>query len=170
MKSILTFSLCCAASIAAVISLSGCKPKAPHDHPHPGGQEHAHEHGHKAAHGGCLNALGTCENGHAEVRLTDGTLEVWFVGGGSDTEKAVPIADSAFTLHVTPEQATAPRPLELAAHPSELSEEKVGACSHFVGEAEWLKGVTAFTATGEVTFRGRKQDVRVEYPKGYDPD
>ena len=167
MKTVSLSFLCCAATIA-VLSLSGCKPAEHHEHAHD--HEGEHEHGHKAAHGGCLNALGTCENGHAEARLADGTLELWFVGGGSDTEKAVRIPDVGFTLAVTPDKAAAPRPLGLAAVPGELSEEKVGDCSHFVGKAEWLKGVAAFTAVGEVTFRGRKQAVRIEYPNGYDPD
>ena len=27
------------------------------------------KHGHEAVHGGCLNVIGSCENGHAEVKL-----------------------------------------------------------------------------------------------------
>jgi len=162
------------AAAAAALSLSGCKPAEHHDHDHAHGhghdQAHAHhEHGHKAAHGGCLHALGTCENGHVETRLTGDTLELWFVGGGSDTEKAVRIPDAAVTLHITA-QGAAPRPLVLAARPNELADEKVGDCSQFVGKAEWLKGLAAFKATGEVTFRGHNQAVVIDYPKGYDPD
>lgn len=169
MKSVFRCFLCGAAAVAT-LAFSGCKPAAHHDHASADEQEHDHAHSHKAAHGGCLNALGTCENGHAEARLSDGTLDVWFVGGGSDTEKAVRIPDASFALNVALPGSAAARPLELEARPSELSEEKVGDCSHFVGKAEWLKGVSAFTATGEATFRGRRQAVRIEYPGGYDPD
>ena len=56
------------------------------------------------------------------------------------------------------------------AKPNELAEEKPGDCSHFAGQADWLKDAKQFVATGMVTFKGRKQAVRVEYPKGYDPD
>jgi len=45
--------------------------------------------GHHAAHGGILNVIGK-EAGHGEIRLTDGLLELWFVGGGNDTHRAVP--------------------------------------------------------------------------------
>jgi len=125
---------------------------------------------HKAAHGGCLNALGTCENGHAEVKLADGVLLIWFVGGGADTEKAVRIPDLDLTLAITLNGGKETKSLTLKAKPNELAEEKAGDCSHFEGKADWLKGVKSFVATGTVTFKGRKQAVRLEYPTGYDPD
>lgn|GEM_PF-1401228 len=128
------------------------------------------EPGHKAAHGGCLNALGTCENGHAEVRVDGARLELWFVGGGTDTQRAVRIPDPQIALTVTLPGAPEPRVVVLTATPNELAEEKTGDCSHFAGEAEWLRTARTFTAQGKVTFRGRPQDLRIEYPGGYDPD
>ncbi len=125
---------------------------------------------HKAAHGGCLNALGACENGHAEVKLEGGRLKLWFVGGGTDTEKAVRVPDKEIALSVTLAGAPAAKPLLLKAAPNELAEEKEGDCSHFEGAADWLNGAKKFTATGTVTFKGRKQAIRIEYPAGYDPD
>ena len=131
---------------------------------------HEREGEHKAAHGGCLNALGTCENGHAEVKLENGVLMVWFVGGGADTERAVRVPDLDITLAVTLSGEREARSLTLKAKPNELAEEKPGDCSHFAGQADWIKDAKQFVATGMVTFKGRKQAVRVEYPKGYDPD
>lgn len=125
---------------------------------------------HTAAHGGCLNALGACENGHAEVKLEGTTLKLWFVGGGTDTKRAVRVPDKEIALIVTLVGAPKSKPLLLKAAPNELAEEKEGDCSHFEGTADWLSGVTKFTATGTVTFKGRKQQVRIEYPAGYDPD
>ena len=125
---------------------------------------------HKAAHGGCLNALGACENGHAEVRIEGDVLKLWFVGGGTDTEKAVRIPDKEIALSVTIEGEKAAKPLVLKAKPNELAEEKEGDCSRFEGRAGWLNGVKKFVGVGAVTFKGKKQDVRIEYPAGYDPD
>jgi hypothetical protein len=125
---------------------------------------------HRAAHGGCLNALGTCENGHAEARLDGDTLDLWFVGGGTDTARAVRIPDKEIVLTLTFTAGQEPRRLTLEARPNALADEGAGDCSHFAGKADWLQGATAFTARGQVTFRGRQQTLRIEYPKGYDPD
>ncbi len=125
---------------------------------------------HKAAHGGVLNALTTCENGHAEVKIDGATMTLWFVGGGSDTDKAVRILDKEVSLSVTLDGAKEPRTLVLAAKPNDLAEEKVGDCSCFEGAADWLKDAKKFVAIGTVTFKGKPQPVRIEYPNGYDPD
>ena len=125
---------------------------------------------HKAAHGGCLNALGACEIGHAEVKIEGDVLRLWFVGGGTDTEKAVRIPDKEITLTVTLEGEKTAKSLLLKAKPNELAEEKEGDCSRFEGNADWLKGVKKFVGTGTATFKGKKQDIRIEYPAGYDPD
>ena len=95
---------------------------------------------------------------------------VVFVGGGTDTKKAVRVPDKELALSVTLAGASAPKPLILKAAPNELAEEKEVDCSHFEGTADWLNGAKKFTATGTVTFKGRQQEIRVEYPAGYDPD
>ena len=104
------------------------------------------------------------------MKLEAGTLKLWFVGGGSDTEKAVRVPDKEIALSVTLAGGPPAKPLLLKAAPNELAEEKEGDCSHFEGSADWLNGVKQFTAAGTVTFKGRKQDIRIEYPAGYDPD
>ena len=160
----------CCLTAALALGIATARAAEAKEHGKDAKAHHADEGEHKAAHGGCLNALRTCENGHAEVKLESGVLKLWFGGGGADTEKAVRITDLDITLTVTLDGEKEARSLTLAAKPNELAEEKPGDCSHFAGQADWLKGARQFVATGTVTFRGRKQAVRVEYPKGYDPD
>ncbi len=158
-SSILGLCVCLAASVA----LSGCGKN--HEHAK-GGEEHAHE----AVHGGCLNVIDECEEGHAEVKVEDGTLKCWFVGGGNDTGKAVRVPDKEIVLTVAGEKDVETRTLVLKARSLELAEEKLGDCSYFEGSAEWLKGVKDLEATGSVTFKGTKQTFKIDYPHGYDPD
>lgn len=125
---------------------------------------------HHAAHGGCLNAIGACEIGHAEVRLEGSELQLWFVGGGADTLRAVRVPDRVVELTLRLPAGGEPRHLTLDAKPLELAGETVGDCSHFMGAAVWLRDVHAFEAVGEVTFKGQKSVVKICYPAGYDPD
>ena len=125
---------------------------------------------HKTAHGGCLNAIGTCENGHAEVKVADDVLKLWFVGGGSDTWKAVRITDKEINLSVSLNGEKEQKTLLLKAKPNELAEEKEGDCSSFEGKAECVKDTKKFTATATINFKGKKQELRIEVPNGYDPD
>lgn len=124
---------------------------------------------HVAYHGGCLNAMVACENGHAEIRLEGGKLKCWFVGGGQDTNRSVRIPDKKIVLQIKTTSVEI-RNLTLEARPIELAEEKVGNCSYFEGQAPWLAGLTKFTATAMVNFKGKQTPMRVEYPGGYDPD
>ena len=132
--------------------------------------EPAHTEGHKTAHGGCLNAIGTCEIGHAEVKVEDGKLRLWFVGGGSDTLKAIRVTDKEIALSVKIEGVSDAKAITLMPKPNALAEEQVGDCSRFEGTADWLKGAGKFVATGRVTFRGQLRELRIEFPAGYDPD
>lgn len=127
-----------------------------------------HEHGHKSVHGGSMNAIITCENGHAEVKLENGKLCLWFVGGGSDTAKSVRIPDPSVKLDVKTANTT--KTLSLAAKPLELAGEKVGDCSYFESQVSGLNSTDEFTANGQVTFKGKKVPLIIEYPRGYDPD
>lgn len=153
-------------------SFFGCgRKRAPvRQHPEAHAEVHAqHEHSHEVHHGGTLNAIESCEIGHAEVRLHEDTIELWFVGGGADTGRAVTISDPFVTLEVTLPDGRK-EILRLETSPLELAGEKVGDCSHFVGKAEWLKGIENFKARGEVDFRGAKRQLIIEYPQGYDPE
>ncbi len=157
------FSLCC---VFIVVMLSGSFITSAEKEKNT--REEKAEH--KAPHGGCLNAIATCENGHAEVKVEGDMLKLWFVGGGTDTEKAVRIPDKEITLSVTLAGEKESRNLILKAKPNELAEEKEGDCSSFEGKAEWLKNAKKFVATATINFKGKKQELKIEYPAGYDPD
>lgn len=117
--------------------------------------------GHEAAHGGVLNVIGE-EVGHVEIRLTDDLVEVWFVGGGNDTDRAVPIKADSITLTIEKE-------LVLNASPLVLAGESDDNCSHFTARAGWLGAMSEFTAHGDVRFKGREFGLLIRYPHGYDP-
>ena len=135
------------------------------------GQDKPEEkHEHQAAHGGCLNVIGACETGHAEVRVDEDVLKLWFVGGGNDTAKAVRVPDKEIVLSVKVEGEKEPRTLALQCKPNALLEEKDGDCSCFEGRADWLKDVKGFEAAGTVTFKGRPEGLKIDFPHGYDPD
>lgn len=153
--------------VATTLFFSGCnrKPAAGHL-----ADSEAHHAEHTAFHGGCLNAIGSCDNGHAEVKVQDGVLTLWFVGGGNDTDHAIRVPNPAITLAVKTGENQPARTLRLEPKPNALAEEKVGDCATFVGQADWLKGIKEFGATGTVTFKGTEQAFRIDYPAGYDPD
>ena len=125
---------------------------------------------HEAVHHGCLNVIGgECEKGHMEVKLTDGLLEAWLVGGGQDTNRSVRIDAQEIHLNAKLPDGTT-QELVLQAKPLDLAGEKLGDCSHFTASADWLKTATKFEATGEFRFRGQMEKLIVRYPQGYDPD
>ncbi len=123
---------------------------------------------HTAVHGGSLNAIVTCENGHAEVKLDGDKLQLWFVGGGPNTDKSVRVPDKSIKIQL--KTGGGAKTLVLNPKPLDLAGEKVGDCSYFEGKASWLKNLARFTAAGRITFMGKKMPLRIEYPGGYDPD
>lgn len=124
-------------------------------------EHHGH---HEAHHGGVLNVIGE-EAGHIEIRVEGDTLEAWFVGGGHDTDRSVPIKAEEIPLKVTV-PGKGERALVLKASPMKLAGEKVGHCSHFIAKADWLRDVKGFEARGEVVFKGIHQKVVIKYPLG----
>ncbi len=129
----------------------------------PGSERHAH----KAPHGGVLNVIGK-EFGHVEILIRGDILEAWFLGGGHDVNRSVPISAPEIVLSVTiPGKKT--QKLFLKADPMKLAGEKIGHCSHFIAQAPWLKEVKEFTAQGEIIFKGTLQKLFIKYPEGYDP-
>jgi hypothetical protein len=117
--------------------------------------------GHEAHHGGVLNVIGD-EVGHVEIRLTDELVELWFVGGGNDTDRAVPIKADKIRLTVEKE-------LILNAAPLVLAGETEGNCSHFSAHCDWLGSMKEFVAQGHVMFKGQEFELSIRYPHGYDP-
>jgi hypothetical protein len=154
----------CLGLVVSLVGLVGCRPSSVQTAATSVGKHVAH-------HDGCLNAVVTCENGHAEVKVSGDTLQCWFVGGGNNTGASVPIGDHAITLSVKPAGSQTTSTLVLHAKPLPLAEETVGHCSYFVGQAAWLKGISTFTATGTLQhYQGQSLPLRIEYPRGYDPD
>jgi hypothetical protein len=125
-------------------------------------------HGHRAAHGGVLNVIGK-ELGHVEIIIQEDRLEAWFVGGGEDTVRSVPIQAKAIPLTVSIPGKGGKR-LVLKSDPLKLAGETVGRCSHFVAQAGWLKEAKEFEARGEVVFKGTRQKLIIQYPNGYGHD
>ena len=126
--------------------------------------------GHPAAHGGSLNAIEECGVGHLEVTVENDSMRVWFVGGDTETLAAVRVAAGSIPLVATADGGRTLHTLTLEAAPLALAGETAGNCSHFKATAPWLRDVDSFTAVGLVIFKGRLRVLRIEYPKGYDPD
>jgi hypothetical protein len=141
------------------------------------GENHQSQHGpeshyqghHTAYHGGVLNVIDRCEIGHIEVRIDGETLEAWFVGGGHDTHRSVPIRAEEIHLKVTAPNY-GEKTLILVADPMKLAGEKVGHCSRFSASAAWLRDVNKFEARGELIFKGIQRNLLIKYPEGYDPE
>lgn len=137
-------------------------------------EKHHNEYNHKigeheAPHGGCLNIMKSCEFGHAEVKVTGETIEIWFVGGGTETSKAVRIKDNDIKLEIAISGMKEKKELILKADPIVLAEEAVGDCSHFVGSDPSLKiDSLKFKATAKVNFKGILMDTKIAYPEGID--
>ncbi len=129
-------------------------------------EKHHHSGRHKAHRGGVLNVISKCEIGHIEVRIEENVLEAWFVDGGRDTHRSVPIQAEEIALVVTlPDGGE--RTLLLKADPLKLSGEKFGSCSHFSARAIWLKEVNEFEARSEIVFKGTRRPLIIKYPEGY---
>lgn len=138
-----------------------------------GAQDHRHKNNHhsghhQAHHGGVLNVISKCEIGHIEVHVDEDVLEVWFVGGGRDTHRSVPIQAEEMALAVTFSDGSE-RTLLLKADPMKLAGEKIGHCSRFSARADWLIEANEFEARGEIVFKGIRRPLIIKYPKGYDP-
>jgi hypothetical protein len=138
---------------------------AAEDHQH---KKHHHSSHHEAHHGGVLNVISKCEIGHLEVRIEDDLLEAWFVGGGGDTHRSVPIEAEEVTLSVTFTNG-GKKTLLLKADPMTLAGEKSGYCSRFSARAAWLTGVKEFEAHGQIMIKGVQRPLLIKYPDGYDP-
>ncbi len=124
---------------------------------------------HKAYHEGSLNAITQCENGHFEAKFVDDKLEGWFVGGGQDTNRSVRVPSDKIELSIFLPDGTN-KQLTLSASPLSLADEKKDDCSHFEGNAGWLREIKSFQALGKVYFKGKWQPLIIQYPEGYDRD
>jgi hypothetical protein len=166
------------ATAALLAFASGCGDKpADHDHDH----DHDHGHGGGHAHVAPEGAVGVDIGEHFAH------LAVWFdsargeikIGVYNDGyEKGERLAHTDIVAHVTFKKDDGSKStveLKLAAQANELSGEKPGDSSVFVGTSDALKGVKTFEAhVPEVTIRGQKmKDVTFTYaprakPSGHD--
>jgi hypothetical protein len=167
------FAWIAAVALVAGCLLAGCKSqqakKPVAEGTGPASKPAEAEEKHTAYHNGCLNAIGSCSVGHAEVKIEGDVLKCWFVGGENQTDTAVRATDKQIVLTVTPKGGPEKK-LTLLPKPDRLADEMVGDCSYFDGKADWLADVTEFTATGLVNCKGQERKLTIEYPKGYDPD
>ena len=139
-----------------------------HHHDHNSHGDH-HNHTHKAYHDGVLNIIESCEVGHAEVKVNNGQLDLWFVGGSDHTDRSVRVKETEINLKITTEDSKIEK-LLLEAAPLELAEESIGDCSHFVGKADWLKDIKNFRGESEIIFKGKKMKLIIDYPHGFDDE
>jgi len=111
----------------------------------------------------------SCEFGHAEVKVTGETIEIWFVGGGNETSKAVRIKDNDIKLEIAVDGIKDKKEVILKADPIVLAEESFGDCSHFAGSDKSLNvNSLKFKANAKVNFKGNLMDLKIAYPEGID--
>ena len=108
--------LALAVGLLSVVGILGCRQRT--ESPHAAQAAAPQQAGkHVAYHDGCLNAIVTCENGHAEVKVSGDTLQCWFVGGGNDTESRRRSAINRLRFRSAPAGGHTKRTLVLQAKP-----------------------------------------------------
>lgn len=147
---------------AATFLLAGC---GQHDHAglaHGEGGGHSHD----SLQGGVAVELGDHQF-HLDVLAVPeaGQLKVFIMDAHVENFVRVPFA--SFDLMIEPAGGAA-RTLTLRAQANAATGETVGDTSAFLGEADWLKGVTNFTAlVPQIEIRGQTfRGVAIRYPKG----
>lgn len=140
-----------------------------HNHTHSTKHEHEHKHRHqhKSFHDGKLFEIGSCENGHCEIKLNEnGTVELWLVGGGNNTGNSIRTSaeEIKFKCKLKNGLKNDEFDLILKAAPIELAEESAGDCSYFTGHHEKLAGKNiSFFANGNIYFKGKNIKVEIDY-------
>ncbi len=137
--------------------------KPEHEHQN----HHHHHHHHKAFHGGKLFEIGSCENGHCEMKINEnGTVDLWLVGGGNNTGTSIRTSaeEIKFKCKLKKGLKNDEFDLILKASPIELAEESIGDCSHFTGHHEKLAGKNdGFFANGKIYFKGQNTKIEIDY-------
>jgi hypothetical protein len=152
-----------AAPLAAVTALffAGCGERDHAGHDHGAGGGHAHD----SLQGGVAVELGDHQF-HLDLLAVPeaGQLKVFVMDAHVENFVRVPL--KSFDLMVEPAGGT-PKKLTLEAQANAASGETVGDTSAFLGQADWLKGVTNFTAIlPELELRGQTfRGVVIRYPK-----
>jgi hypothetical protein len=129
------------------------------------GPAQGNTHEHKPPHGGTAVVLGN-EEYHLEVLLTGetGVLQIYVMD--AEFEHFIRIAQEVLELNVkTPARQET---LVLAAVANNATGERVGDTALFQATADWLKGVTNFTAVlSKLTVKGQVyENVAFKFPEG----
>jgi predicted small lipoprotein YifL len=127
-------------------------PAHTHDHDHD--HHHHHHHHHEAPRGGTLVELGD-HVAHIEFLLDDdiGLLRAYFLDGHA--ENPVQMAEAAYHLEITPEDAEESFPVTLEAQLNPLTGERPGATSEYAGRSDHLIGLERFEVQlPAITVRG----------------
>lgn len=150
------------ASLAAVaLCLAGCGQHDQAGHSHGGGG-----HSHDSLQGGVAVELGDHQF-HLDVLAVPeaGQLKAFIMDAHVENFVRVPL--KSFDLMIEPAGGAA-KTLTLEAQANAASGETIGDTSAFLGQADWLKGVTNFTAIlPQIEIRGQTfRGVVIRYPKG----
>jgi hypothetical protein len=129
---------------------------------------HESHNGHKAPHGGVLNAIEKCSVGHIEALLEGDKLTLYFVGGHDRTGTSLPVKAAKLDLAVKLADGSE-NSLTLQASPLKLAGEDIGRCSRFEGQADFFEGIESFRASGKVEVNGVMRELTVIYPGGFHP-
>jgi hypothetical protein len=144
---------------ASVLLLAGC---GEHDH---AGHDHGGGHSHDSLQGGVAVELGDHQF-HLDLLAVPeaGQLKAFIMDAHVENFVRVPL--KSFDLMIEPAGGT-PKTLTLEAQANAASGETVGDTSAFLGQADWLKGVTNFTAIlPQLEIRGQTfRGVAIRYPK-----
>jgi len=118
------------------------------------------------SHGGCLYAIDAGAAGHVEVLLKDTVLRCWFTGTQQERGGSFNVSDEEIALSVQagPEQQ---KGLILKSKKRGKSRKRQMPFYYFEGQADWLKDINGFEASGSVTVNGEKRPLFFRY-KPYD--
>ncbi|HMO64900.1 MAG TPA: hypothetical protein PKE47_06715 [Verrucomicrobiota bacterium] len=145
---------------AAALFLAGCGKHDHASHGHGAGGGHSHD----SLQGGVAVELGDHQF-HLDVLAVPeaGQLKAFIMDAHVENFVRVPL--KSFDMTVEPAGGT-PRTLTLEAQANAASGETIGDTSAFLGTAEWLKGVTNFTAIlPQLEIRGQTfRGVVIRYP------
>lgn len=146
---------------ATALLLAGC---GEHDH---AGHDHGDEgHSHDSLQGGLAVELGDHQFQLDLLAVPEtGQLKAFIMDAHVENFVRVPL--KSFDLMIEPAGGPA-KTLTLAAQANAASGETVGDTSAFLGQADWLKGVTNFTAIlPQLEIRGQTfRGVAIRYPGG----
>lgn len=130
-----------------------------------------HRHGHDRrhitsttipCHGGCLYVIESSDIGHVEVKQENDILKCWFTEKDKNINRPAGIPDTeiVFSIKTTVDE---PRALILKSKHINAAEKSIVPYSYFEGQAEWLREIDTFEASGEVNIKGKIRKLQINY-------